>query len=209
MNENKIEFGVLHNFAYPVDEPDPDGPKEVVVATTRIETMLGDTAVLVHPNDARYKSLHGKFLRHPFVDRKLPIVLDEYVDMDFGTGAMKVTPAHDNNDYIIGERHQMPLVVMLTDEGFIAPGYGQFSGMKRFDCRKAIIDELTKLDLYRGWQDNKMVVPQCERSKDIIEPMVKFQWYIDCQDIAKRAMEVVATNQLRLIPSNHVYFWNR
>ncbi|OTF82634.1 valine-tRNA ligase-like protein, partial [Euroglyphus maynei] len=207
--EHKVEFGVLHNFAYPIDEPDPDGPKEVIVATTRIETMLGDTAVLVHPKDARYKSLHGKYVRHPFVDRKLPIVLDEYVEMDFGTGAMKVTPAHDYNDYIIGERHQMPLVVMLTDEGLIAPGYGQFSGMKRFDCRKALIDELTKLDLYRGWEDNKMVVPQCDRSKDIIEPMVKFQWYIDCQDIAKRAMEVVATNQLRLIPSNHVNSWNR
>lgn len=129
----KVEFGVIVSFAYPV----VDSTEEVVVATTRLETMLGDTAVAVHPKDDRYKHLHGKFVQHPLVDdRKIPIVLDEMVEMDFGTGAVKITPAHDPNDYEVGNRHKLPFITIFTDEGIVSEGCGEFSGMKRFDARE-------------------------------------------------------------------------
>ncbi|KAJ6217790.1 hypothetical protein RDWZM_008947 [Blomia tropicalis] len=207
---DKVEFGVLHLFAYPIMDPEPNGPKEIIVATTRIETMLGDTAIAVNPNDERYKSLNGKFAQHPFItDRKLPIILDDYVEMDFGTGAVKITPAHDPNDYEIGVRHNLPFVNIITDDGLISPGNGQFSGMKRFDVRKAIIVELTKLGLYKEWKDNPMVVPICDRSKDIIEPLVKYQWYVDCKDIAEKSAEVVRNGSLKVLPKMHEKTWFR
>lgn len=207
--EEKIEFGVLHMFAYPIEDPESDGPKEIIVATTRIETMLGDTAIAVHPNDQRYKSLHGKFAKHPFVERRIPIILDEYVEMDFGTGAVKITPAHDPNDYEIGIRHSLPFINMITDDGLIDSNCGKFTGMKRFHARKEMITELTTLGLYHGCKDNPMVVPVCERSKDIIEPLVKYQWYVNCQDIAKRSVDVVRQKQLKIIPPMHEKTWYR
>ncbi|KAF7487994.1 Valine--tRNA ligase [Sarcoptes scabiei] len=152
-----IEVGVLHKFAYPVVDPDPQGPKELIVATTRIETMLGDTAVVIHPNDE---------LQHPFLPKKLPIILDEYVDISFGTGAMKVTPAHDHNDYELGRKHQLDFVVMLSDDGLIASEFGKFSGLKRFDCRmlpKSIegsrnesngIDSSNHISTWKHWLSN-------------------------------------------------------
>ena len=207
---SKVEFGVLHLFAYPIAKPASDGPTEIVVATTRIETMLGDTAIAVNPKDPRFTALHGKSARHPFItDRKLPIVLDDYVEMDFGTGAVKITPAHDPNDYEIGLRHKLPFINMISDDGLIGPGCGQFSGMKRFDARKAVIEELTKLGLYREWKENAMVVPICERSKDIIEPLIKYQWYVDCKDIAARSAEVVRNGQLKMLPKLHEKTWFR
>lgn len=205
----KVEFGVLHMFAYRIEDPDPDGPKEIIVATTRIETMLGDTAVAVHPNDARYKSLHGKFAQHPFVNRRIPIILDDYVEMDFGTGAVKITPAHDPNDYEIGKRHSLPFINMITDDGLIDANCGRFSGLKRFDARKEVIKDLTTLGLYHGAKDNPMVVPVCDRSKDIIEPLVKYQWYVDCQEIGKRSVEVVRSEALKIIPPMHNKTWYR
>ena len=128
-----VEFGVIISFAYKVDGSD----EELVVATTRIETMLGDTAVAVHPDDKRYKHLIGKKLVHPFADRKIPVVADGVtVDMTFGTGAVKITPAHDPNDYECGKRHSLPFLTIFTDDGLVSPGCGKFSGMKRFEARK-------------------------------------------------------------------------
>ena len=121
----KIEFGVLVSFAYKVADDKNDA--EIVVATTRIETMLGDTGVAVHPEDARYKAFHGKFVVHPFNGKKIPIVQDEMVERDFGTGAVKITPAHDANDYECGKRHDLPFVTIFTDDGFVAEGCGEFS----------------------------------------------------------------------------------
>jgi len=141
----KIEFGVIVSFAYKVEGSD----EEIVVATTRLETMLGDTAVAVHPEDPRYKHLHGKFVTHPFVDRKLPIIADTFVERDFGTGAVKITPAHDPNDYECGKRNDLKFITIFTDEGEVSPGCGRFSGMKRFDARKAVQEDLSKLGLYR------------------------------------------------------------
>ncbi|XP_074654365.1 valine--tRNA ligase-like [Tubulanus polymorphus] len=201
--KDKVEFGVLVSFAYKVDGSDD----EIVVATTRIETMLGDTAVAVHPSDERYKNYHGKYVLHPFCDRKLPIVHDDFVDMSFGTGAVKITPAHDPNDYDVGKRHNLPFLTMLTDTGLIADGCGQFSGMKRFDARKAVLKALEEKGLYRGTDDNPMVVPTCSRSKDIIEPMLKPQWYVNCANMAERAVQAVKNGDLKLIPDMHNKTW--
>lgn len=168
----KVEFGVLITFAYRVDESN----EEIIVATTRIETMLGDTAIAVHPNDERYKHLHGKFVTHPFTDRKLPIISDEFVETEFGTGAVKITPAHDPNDYDVGKKHNLPFITIFDDDGFIIGDYGKFTGMKRFDCRKAILIDLKEKGLYRDTVNNPMAIPFCSRSKDIVEPMIKPQW---------------------------------
>eukprot|EP00088_Acartia_fossae_P071292 TRINITY_DN975_c0_g1_i12.p1 TRINITY_DN975_c0_g1~~TRINITY_DN975_c0_g1_i12.p1 ORF type:complete len:1148 (-),score=390.12 TRINITY_DN975_c0_g1_i12:331-3774(-) len=204
--KDKIEFGVIVSFAYKVEGGSEED--EIVVATTRLETMLGDTAVAVHPEDPRYKHLHGKFVKHPFVDRKLPIVQDTMVERDFGTGAVKITPAHDPNDYECGKRNNLKFINIFTDEGLVTEGCGKFSGMKRFDARKAVQEELAKLGLYRETKDNPMVVPVCSRSKDIVEPIIKPQWYVKCDDMAKKAMEAVESGELKIIPDSHKKTWN-
>lgn len=202
--QDKVEFGVLVSFAYLVE----DTNEEIVVATTRIETMLGDTAVAVHPNDERYKHLHGKFVTHPFVDRRLPIVCDDFVDMNFGTGAVKITPAHDPNDYDVGKRHNLPFLTIFSDDGFIIGDYGKFAGMKRFDARKEVLASLKERGLYKETVNNPMVVPVCSRSKDVVEPLIKPQWYVKCDDMAAKATEAVRSGELKLIPENHVKTWN-
>lgn len=201
---DKVEFGVLHLFAYKVEASDD----ELVVATTRIETMLGDTAIAVHPNDDRYRKFHGKFAVHPFIpDRKLLIVADDFVDMNFGTGAVKITPAHDPNDYECGKRFNLPFITIFDDNGNVTSGCGQFSGLPRFTARKQVLAALKDLGLYRDTKDNPMVVPLCSRSKDIIEPMLKVQWYLNCTDMAARAVDAVKTGQLKLIPESHNKVW--
>lgn len=199
----KVEFGVLVSFAYKVEGSD----EEIVVATTRVETMLGDTAVAVHPNDERYKHLHGKFVQHPFCSRRLPIVCDEFVEMGFGTGAVKITPAHDPNDYEVGKRHNLPFITIFTDDGFIVGDYGEFTGMKRFDARKAVLAALQAKGLYKETVDNPMVVPICSRSKDIVEPLIKPQWYVKCDDMAKNATEAVRSGELKIVPEVHTKTW--
>ncbi|XP_030375172.1 valine--tRNA ligase isoform X2 [Scaptodrosophila lebanonensis] len=201
--EEKVEFGVLIKFAYKVEGSD----EEIIVATTRIETMLGDTAVAVHPQDERYKHLHGKHVIHPFCDRRLPIVCDEFVDMNFGTGAVKITPAHDPNDYEVGKRCNLPFITIFNDDGFIIGDYGEFTGMKRFTCRKVLLEKLTQLGLYRETVNNPMVVPICSRSKDVVEPLIKPQWYVSCEDMAVAATEAVRSGQLKIIPEHHTKTW--
>ncbi|XP_045607383.1 valine--tRNA ligase isoform X2 [Procambarus clarkii] len=201
--KDKVEFGVLVSFAYQVEDSD----ERIVVATTRIETMLGDTAVAVHPKDERYKHLHGKTLTHPFTNRKLPILQDEFVEMEFGTGAVKITPAHDPNDYEVGKRHELPFLNIFTDDGYIVEGYGQFTGLKRFEARKAVLEALKEKGLYVETKDNPMVVPICSRSKDIIEPMIKPQWYVKCSDMAAKAVEAVKSGELEIIPKIHEKTW--
>lgn len=202
--EEKVEFGVLVQFAYKVIGSD----EEIVVATTRIETMLGDSAVAVHPKDTRYIHLHGKFVQHPFTNRNLPIVCDEFVEMDFGTGAVKITPAHDPNDYEVGKRHNLPFITIFNDDGYIIGDYGKFTGMKRFHARKSILDALKEIGLYKDTINNPMVVPFCSRSKDVVEPMIKPQWYVKCQDMADAATAAVKSGELKLIPDMHIKTWD-
>ncbi|GMT33059.1 hypothetical protein PFISCL1PPCAC_24356, partial [Pristionchus fissidentatus] len=203
--EEKVEFGVLIQFAYKIK----DSTEELVVATTRVETMLGDTAVCVHPEDERYKHLVGKTIIHPFVKREIPVIADDFVDREFGTGAVKITPAHDHNDYEVGVRHSLPFVTCINDTGDIAEDCGEFSGMKRFAARVAMIARLEEIGLFRGKQDNPMVVPICSRSKDVIEPILKAQWYVACDKMAANAVDAVAKGDLKVIPDTHIATWNR
>ncbi|CAD5235425.1 unnamed protein product [Bursaphelenchus xylophilus] len=203
--DEPVEFGVLTSFAYKL----ADSEEEIVVATTRIETMLGDVAIAVHPQDERYKKFVGKFAKHPFLDRKLLIVADDFVERDFGTGAVKITPAHDPNDYEVGVRHNLAMINILSDEGKLLENCGKFSGLPRFTARKQVTAELESLGLLRGSVDNPMVVPVCSRSKDIIEPVVKAQWYIKCAEMGKKAVDAVKKGDLKLIPSYHDATWYR
>jgi len=205
-HEKPVEFGVMHSFAYPL----ADGSGELVVATTRIETMLGDVAVAVHPDDDRYKKYHGALLRHPFIaDRVIKVVTDaELVDMAFGTGCVKITPAHDPNDYACGVKHGLPFINILDNDGRINANGGMFQGQHRFETREKIIAELDKLGLYRGKSNNKMKLGICSRSKDIIEPVIRPQWYVDCKTMAARGLEVVEKKQLTILPQFQESVWN-
>ncbi|KAJ8392935.1 hypothetical protein AAFF_G00071390 [Aldrovandia affinis] len=201
--KEKVEFGVLVSFAYKIDGSD----EEVIVATTRIETMLGDSAVAVHPSDPRYQHLKGKSVIHPFCDRKMPIVFDEFVDMNFGTGAVKITPAHDHNDYEVGERHKLAFINILDENGFLINVPPPFLGMRRFDARKAVLQALKDRGQFKEIKDNPMVVPVCSRSKDIVEPLLKPQWYVACADMGKQAADAVREGRLRIIPDHHLKTW--
>ncbi|XP_067129943.1 valine--tRNA ligase [Centruroides vittatus] len=201
--KEKVEFGVLISFAYKIE----NSSEEIVVATTRIETMLGDTAVAVHPDDQRYKHLHGKFVIHPFCNRRMPIVCDKFVDPNFGTGAVKITPAHDHNDYEVGKRHNLPFINILDDGGIITNNCGQFAGLKRFEARKAVLKALEDIGLYRDCKDNPMIVPICNRSKDIVEPLLKVQWFLNCNDMAQKAAQAVRNGSLKIIPEMHEKTW--
>ncbi|XP_061919856.1 valine--tRNA ligase isoform X1 [Entelurus aequoreus] len=201
--KDKVEFGVLVSFVYKVDGSD----EEVIVATTRIETMLGDTAVAVHPQDSRYQHLKGKMVAHPFCDRKMPIVLDDFVDMNFGTGAVKITPAHDHNDYEVGVRHKLPFINILDENGSLINVPPPFLGMKRFEARKAVLEALKERGQFKEVKDNPMVVPVCSRSKDIVEPLLKPQWYVSCADMGKQAADAVREGRLKIIPDHHLKTW--
>ncbi|XP_074540213.1 valine--tRNA ligase [Halichoeres trimaculatus] len=201
--KEKVEFGVLVSFAYKVDGSD----EEVIVATTRIETMLGDTAVAVHPADPRYQHLKGKMVLHPFCDRKMPVVFDDFVDMSFGTGAVKITPAHDHNDYEVGVRHNLAFINILDENGLLINVPPPFLGMKRFEARKAVLQALKDRGHFKEIKDNPMVVPVCSRSKDIVEPLLKPQWYVNCTEMGKQAADAVRGGQLKIIPDHHLKTW--
>ena len=200
----RYEFGVLTSFAYPIEDSD----EKLIVATTRLETMLGDTAVAIHPEDARYKHLHGKHVVHPFDGRKIPIVCDsELVDMAFGTGAVKITPAHDPNDYECGKRHKLEFITVLTPEGAINNNGSQFEGLMRYDARVAVEEALKEKGLYVGKEPNKMRLGLCSRSGDILEPMITPQWYVNCDSMAKQATDAVRNGELKIVPEEHEKTW--
>jgi valyl-tRNA synthetase len=198
--DNEPAQGELFEFAYPVRAEDGGG--EIVVATTRPETMLGDTAVAVHPDDPRYKHLHGKFLEHPFVDRKIPVITDaQLVDMSFGTGAVKVTPAHDWNDFATGKRHKLEEINILTLDGKMNELCGPFTGMDRFVARKAVKKALDEKGLARGSKQHELMLPRSERSGSIVEPMISTQWFVKMQPLAEPAMAAVAKGETVIIPA--------
>lgn len=200
-----VEFGELVHFAYKVVDSD----EELVVATTRIETMIGDTAVAIHPKDERYTHLHGKFVRHPFREENIPIILDDVlVDMAFGTGAVKVTPAHDPNDYLCGKRNNLPFINILNGDGTFNENTGKYQNMQRYNVRYAIIADLEALGLLKGREAHAMTLAVCSRSGDIIEPVLKPQWWVNCEEMAKDALEAVETGEVQLIPATpHQSTW--
>ncbi|KAG2734591.1 hypothetical protein G9P44_002597 [Scheffersomyces stipitis] len=204
--DDKVEFGVLTSFSYEVDGSD----EKLTVATTRPETIFGDTGVAVHPKDPRYTHLHGKFVKHPFLDRLLPIVTDsEAVDMEFGTGAVKITPAHDQNDYQTGKRQNLEFINIFTDDGFLNENCGEYKGLKRFDARTVVIEQLKEKGLFVEQKDNEMTIPLCSRSGDVIEPLLKPQWWVNQQEMAKDAIAAVKNGDLTITPktSESEYFY--
>ncbi|KEG04682.1 valyl-tRNA synthetase [Plasmodium vinckei vinckei] len=200
-----VEVGVLYKFFYPVKNSE----EKIEIATTRIETMLGDVAVAVHPNDKRYKHLIGKELEHPFIkDRKMIVIADDYVDMEYGTGAVKITPAHDKNDYEMMKRHKLNYINIYTLDGHINKNGGPlFEGLHRFECRFKIQEELKKLNLLSDKIPNPMTLPLCSRTNDIIEYMLIPQWYLNCSDLAKESIDYVKKKELVILPSLHVNTW--
>uniref|UniRef100_A0A8U7NGU7 Valine--tRNA ligase n=1 Tax=Corvus moneduloides TaxID=1196302 RepID=A0A8U7NGU7_CORMO len=196
--EEPVEFGVLVAFGEDA---------EVVVATTRLETMLGDEAVAVHPEDPRYQHLRGRHVLHPFTGRRLPVLHDPFVDPQFGTGAVKITPAHDATDFEVGQRHGLGGATVIGEDGTMVNVPAPFQGMPRFKARSALLETLKERGLFRGVSENPMVVPICSRSKDVLEPRAVPQWFVRCQGLAGAAAAAVRRGDLRLHPASHARTW--
>ncbi|XP_059490071.1 valine--tRNA ligase-like [Neocloeon triangulifer] len=194
----KIKFGELTHVALPIDGESG----ELVVATTRLETMLGDSGVAVHPQDERYSSFIGKFVKHPLrPEAKIPIIADEFVDRDFGTGVVKITPAHDATDFDVGKRHKLESINVFSSEGKILPFGGKFDGLKRFEAREEIRNQLESLGLIRGVSAvPNSKIPICSRSSDVVELMLKPQWFVDCKSMAEKAVKAVENGELVIDP---------
>ena len=223
--ESEEEDGSLWHILYPF----ADGPQLVngelapglVVATTRPETMLGDVAAMVHPEDERYAHLIGKHVTLPLCDRTIPIIADDYVDKAFGTGVVKVTPAHDQNDYAVGQRHKLPMICVLTLDAKIndqAPAV--FQGLDRFVARKAIVKDLQALELMVEIKKHKLMVPRCARTGQVIEPMLTDQWFVAMTSkgnehntsgtsIADKAIAAVQSGEVKFVPENWVNTYNQ
>jgi len=193
------EDGHLWHFRYPLAA----GDGYLVVATTRPETMLGDSAVAVHPDDERYKNLVGQEVILPIVGRHIPVIADDYVDLEFGTGCVKITPAHDFNDYDIGKRHDLPIFNILTDNAALNDEVPEaYRGMDRFDARKAIVAEFEELGLLEKIEDYTVKIPRGDRSHAVVEPYLTDQWYVKIGPLAKPAIEAVETGKIRFVPEN-------
>ncbi len=200
LSDLEVEHEELDGHLYHIRYPLADGSGAVVVATTRPETMLGDTAVAVHPQDERYQSLSCREVILPLMDRKMPIISDDYVDTAFGTGALKVTPAHDPNDFEIGQRHNLPSVKVIGDDGSMTSEAGDFEGQDRFECRKAVVAALKDQDLLVNMDPHKHGVGHCYRCKSVVEPNLSRQWFVDAKTLAKPAIEAVESGKTRIIP---------
>lgn len=199
------EFGYLTKFAYKIKGSN----EEIIVATTRLETMLGDVAIAVHPSDSRYSHLIGKHWEHPFIkDRTLPIIADQdLVSMEFGTGAVKITPAHDPNDFVWGNKHGLPKINIFNDNGSLNSNGGQFQGTMRFDARLDVEKVLKSLDVYRGKEENPMRIGVCSKTGDIIEPMIKPQWYLNWKNSAEMAIHAVRNGDIQIKPKHYEKVW--
>ncbi|MDP1955260.1 MAG: valine--tRNA ligase [Polaromonas sp.] len=214
--ESEEEDGFLWHISYPLT----DGSGSLTVATTRPETMLGDVAVMVHPEDERYKHLIGKLVKLPLCDRDIPVIADDYVDKAFGTGVVKVTPAHDSNDYAVGQRHQLPIIGVLTLDAAIndnAPG--KYRGMDRFVARKAVVADLEALGFLVEVKKHKLMVPRCARTGAVIEPMLTDQWFVAMskvsdqdptgKSIAQKARDAVDSGAVKFVPEQWVNTYNQ
>ena len=193
------EKGFLWHFRYPL----ASGDGHLVVATTRPETMLGDSAVAVHPDDERYSALVGQDILLPIVGRRIPIIADDYVDPEFGTGCVKITPAHDFNDYDIGKRHDLPLYNILTDDAALNDTVPEaYQGIDRFEARKKIVAEFEELGLLEEIEDYVVKIPRGDRSHAVVEPYLTDQWYVKIEPLAKPAIEAVETGKIKFVPEN-------
>ncbi len=211
--ESEEEDGFLWHIRYPL----ADGSGSLVVATTRPETMLGDTAVMVHPDDERYAAFVGKTVRLPLCDRDIPVIADAYVDREFGTGVVKVTPAHDVNDHAVGQRHGLPLLGILNLDATVnehAPA--PYRGLDRFEARRRVVADLDALGLLVETKKHRLTVPRCARTGQIVEPMLTDQWFVamtrpgaDGKSIAQRAIDAVASGEVKFVPEQWVNTYNQ
>ncbi len=215
--ESRETKGAMWSFAYPLVDGAVDGITEIVISTTRPETMLGDGAVAVHPSDVRYKNLIGKMVRLPIAERHIPIIADEYPDPEFGTGAVKITGAHDVNDFEVAKRNNIPLIVLMdkkarmisTPENHVPERY---DGVDRYKAREMILEEIEALGFYRGKEEKIIAQPFGDRSNVVIEPMLTEQWYVDAATLAKPAVEAVENGSSVFVPKNWektYYEWMR
>src|SRR5262249_44508010 len=189
--------GKIWRLKYPL----ADGSGHIIVATTRPETMLGDTAVVVHPDDKRYKKLVGKNVKLPLVDREIPILADSAIDREFGTGAVKVTPAHDPLDFEIGQRLKLPAIDIFTPEARIAETAPQrFQGLDRFEARKRIVKEFEALGLLDGIEAHRHAVGHCYRCETVVEPRLSDQWFVKMAPLAKPALAAYRKGKLKFVP---------
>ncbi|WP_411849838.1 valine--tRNA ligase [Stenotrophomonas sp. LGBM10] len=199
--ESVEEDGFLWSISYPL----ADGSGTLTVATTRPETMLGDTAVMVHPEDERYAHLIGKMVRLPLTDREIPVIADDYVDREFGTGVVKVTPAHDFNDYQVGLRHNLPMINLFTPVAAINDNAPEkYRGLDRYEARKVILAELEDLGILVETKAHKLQVPRGDRTQQVIEPYLTDQWFVKMDVLAKRGLELVENGSIQFVPANWI-----
>lgn len=198
------ESGKLYYFKYPLS----DGSGHIPVATTRPETILGDTAVCVHPEDDRFKAMIGKKLRVPVLGREIPVIADEYVDREFGTGALKITPGHDQNDYELGKKHDLPIINIMNKDASINSNGGPFQDSDRFEARKQLWEKMEEEGLVIKVEDYVNRVPRSQRGGEIIEPLVSTQWFIKMEGLAKKALGAVRSGEISIVPQRFekVYF---
>lgn len=203
--ERSEEQGKLYYFNYPVE-----GGDSIPVATTRPETILGDTAVAVHPDDERYQHLIGKKAYVPIINREIPIIADEYVDREFGTGALKITPGHDFNDYEIGIRHELELINVMNKDATINQNGGKYAGMDRFDCRKQIWEDMTAAGMTIKSEPHTLVIPRSQRGGEVVEPLLSDQWFVKMDAIAEKALNAVRNGDIKIVPERFekvYYHW--
>lgn len=194
--EHENEMGHLYHIRYQVKDTD----QYVEIATTRPETMFGDTGVAVHPDDIRYKALVGKTLILPIVGRQIPVFADSYVDPQFGTGAVKVTPAHDPNDFDMGQRHGLEQILIMDNDGTMAENTGKYSGMDRYECRRKLVEELREKGFLLSIEEHEHAVGHCSRCGTTVEPMVSKQWFVKMQSLAEPAIEAVKSGKIKFVP---------
>lgn len=200
------QAGHFWHLRYPLT----DGSGYVELATTRPETLLGDTAIAVNPKDERYKDIVGKTVLLPLVNREIPVVADSYVDMEFGTGVVKITPAHDPNDFEVGARHDLPIINVLTEDAKIVDDYPDYAGMDRYEARKKIVEDLEKGGFLVRVEDHEHNVGTCYRCGTTVEPRVSLQWFVKMKELAKPAIEAVKSGETKFIPARfdkNYYHW--
>jgi valyl-tRNA synthetase len=204
----EVEHEEIDGHLYHIRYPFVDGGGAIRIVTTRPETMLGDTAVAVHPEDERFRDLQAASVRLPLMEREIPVIRDTYVDRSFGSGGLKVTPAHDPNDFEIGRRHGLPSVKVIGDDGRMTAEAGHFQGMDRYECRKQVVAELEALGLLEKVEPHRHSVGHCYRCKTVIEPNLSLQWFVRTQPLAEKAIAAVRNGDTRIIPETwaNTYF---
>ncbi|MFQ5400882.1 MAG: valine--tRNA ligase [Anaerolineae bacterium] len=201
--EYSEEPGHLYYFKYPVK-----GGGHLPVATTRPETILGDTAVAVHPDDPRYQQYIGQTCLVPILNREIPIIADEYVDIDFGTGALKITPGHDPNDFEIGQKHSLPIVNVMNKDATMSAAAGPYAGLDRFECRHKLWADMAEAGLTINVENYTLNVPRSQRGGEVIEPLVSRQWFVNAEPMAKLALAAVHSGRIRIVPDRFVKVWD-